>query len=154
MRWQNRLSGTGDAVNVTLPEIEMTPREDEIARLEERLLDAMLMSDLDELQELLADDLTFTDHEGGVWSKADDLAAHRAGAIQVDSVVASEQRIRIFDGVAIVTVRLAIVGTFGGHAASGAFRFTRVWIPSRHDGWQVVVAHSTRVAERDGGGAG
>jgi ketosteroid isomerase-like protein len=130
----------------------MTPREDEIERLEQRLLDAMLLSDVDELDKLLADDLTFTDHEGGVWSKADDLAAHRSGAIQVDSVVASEQRVRVFDGVAIVAVRLAIVGTFGGYAASGAFRFTRVWVPSR-GGWQVVVAHSTLVAERAGGGA-
>jgi hypothetical protein len=136
-----------------LREIEMTPREVDIARLEQRLLDAMLLSDVVELDALLADDLTFTDHEGGVWSKADDLAAHRSGAIRVDSVVASEQRIRVFDGGAIVTVRLAIVGTFGGHAARGAFLFTRVWIPSRYDGWQVVVAHSTLVAERDGGGA-
>lgn len=98
----------------------------QIRELERRLRDAMRDSDLDELDALLADELIFTDHLGGLWGKADDLAAHRAGSIKVSRVEASQERVMLLDGVAAVSVRLAISGTFGGQEASGDFRFTRV----------------------------
>jgi hypothetical protein len=120
--------------------------ETQIAEYERRLRDAMLMSDIDELDELLAQDLTFTDHFGALWRKADDLAAHRAGVIRVESVVASDERIQLLDQAAIVSVRLDIAGRFAGVAANGAFRFTRVWAPTLGGKWQVVAAHSTLIA--------
>ena len=125
------------------------PTEQHIRHLERRLCNAMLGSDLDELDALLADDLVFTDHLGGLWGKQDDLDAHRSGMIKVKTVAASEERIRLLDGVAIVNVRLEISGTFGSAEASGAFRFTRVWMPGQNGQWQVVTAHSTLIAGRD-----
>jgi ketosteroid isomerase-like protein len=125
------------------------PTEQQIQQLEQRLYNAMLGSDLDELDALLADDLVFTDHLGGLWGKRDDLDAHRSGVIKVKTVAASEERIRLLDGVAIVNVRLDISGTFGPAEASGAFRFTRVWMPTRDGQWQVVTAHSTLIAGHD-----
>lgn len=121
-----------------------------IRGLERRLLDAMRDSDLGELDALLADDLVFTDHLGALWGKQDDLGAHRSGAIKVRAIEASQERVQVHDGVAVVNVRLSISGTFGGEEASGVFRFTRVWVPVREGRWQVVAAHSTLLAG-DGG---
>jgi uncharacterized protein (TIGR02246 family) len=123
--------------------------EADIEALEERLRLAMQRSDLDELEALLADDLLFTDHLGGTWGKQDDIAAHRARVVEIRSVHASEQRVRLLGGVAVVSVRLEIAGTFGGQAASGSFRFMRVWAPAADRRWQVVAAQSTLVAPPD-----
>lgn len=123
-----------------------------IRELERRLGDAMRNSDLDELDALLADELVFTDHLGALWGKQDDLAAHRSGVINVRSVRASRERVRVLDGAAVVNVRLAIAGTFGGEEASGVFQFTRIWMPLREGRWQVVAAHSTLVVNESRGG--
>lgn len=120
--------------------------ETQIRQLEARLRSAMLESNVDELDVLLADELIFTDHLGGLWGKQDDLAAHRSGAIRVQDLVASEERILLLEGVAIVTVRLAISGIFGGLPDKGTFRFTRVWAPTLAGQWQIVAGQSTLIA--------
>ena len=125
----------------------MTLTENEIARREEQLLAAMRASNAEALDDLLADDLIFTHHLGGMMGKQDDLDAHRTGFVKVHAVTASDQRIRILGDVAIVTVRLDIMGSFGGVESSGAFRFTRVWAPGKNNECQLITAHSTRIAE-------
>ena len=125
------------------------PTLEHIQQLEQRLQKAMHSSALDELDRLLADDLIFTDHLGGLWGKQDDLAAHRSRVIHINSLSASEEQIRILDGVAVVNLLLEISGTFGGQEASGTFRFTRVWAPASGGQWQVVAGHSTRVADEN-----
>ena len=122
------------------------PTLEQIQVLERRLLDAMRASALDQLDALLADDLVFTDHLGGLWGKRDDLAAHRSGVISIRALSASQERILVFDGAAVVSVLLEISGTFAGQEASGAFRFTRVWAPAAGGKWQLVAAQSTLVA--------
>lgn len=92
-----------------------------IRELERRLLNAMRDSDLGELDALLADDLVFTDHLGALWGKQDDLSARRSGAIRVRAVEASQERVQVHDGVAVVNVRLSISGTFGGRRRAGRF---------------------------------
>jgi ketosteroid isomerase-like protein len=124
------------------------PTREQIQRLERRLRDAMRTSALDELDALLADDLVFTDHLGGLWGKQDDLAAHRSGEIQIGALSASQEQILVMGGAAVVNVLLEISGTFGGREASGAFRFTRVWAPTSSGQWRVVAAHSTLVTDR------
>ena len=127
------------------------PTHEQIRGLERALRDAMRASALDELDALLADGLIFTDHLGGLWGKQDDLAAHRSGVIHIDDLSASQERILVLDGAAVVSVLLEISGTFGGHEASGAFRFTRVWAPTAGGQWQVVAGQSTLVADHSAG---
>ncbi|MFN8573956.1 MAG: nuclear transport factor 2 family protein [Gemmatimonadaceae bacterium] len=124
--------------------------EAQVLALETRLVHAMHHSSLAELDELLADDLMFTDHLGSHWRKQDDLAAHRDGMIRVQAVRASEHRVQCRDQVAIVSVRLEIEGVFNGAPASGTFRFTRIWVPTAPGRWQVVAAHSTMISPAAG----
>lgn len=125
---------------------------DLIQGLERRLREAMRASALDELDALLADDLVFTDHLGGLWGKQDDLTAHRCGAIHISSLSASQEHILIRDNMAVVNMLLEIAGTFAGQEASGVFRFTRVWAPTTSGQWQVLAAQSTLVADQGDGG--
>ena len=124
-----------------------TPLEREIQASEEALKQAMLTSDVEALEQLLADDLMFTNHLGQPMGKQADLEAHRSGAIAIESVELSEQTIRDLGDTAIVTVAARIVGQFGGDPFAETLRFTRVWHAVSPGQWQVMVAHASRVVD-------
>lgn len=120
--------------------------EAQIHNAEEQLRQAMLASDVETLDALLADELIFTNHLGQVLSKQDDLAAHRSGVVTIDELTPSEQRMQIHGNVAVVSVRVHLVGSYAGTPAQGDFRFTRVWARLDAGAWQVVAGHATVVA--------
>jgi hypothetical protein len=120
--------------------------ETEILDAEDRLRTAMLSSDESALDSLLAPELIFTNHFGRLLSKDHDLAAYRSGILKVNEAKPTERRIVLINDVAIVSVRMQIIGTYGGTPANGDFRFTRVWGRSPDKTWHVVAAHSSTVA--------
>jgi ketosteroid isomerase-like protein len=112
-----------------------------ILELEERLRFAMCNSDIDELDNLLADNLIFTNHLGQVVSKTEDLESHRKRIFVICSVSLSNQKIIDLGDSAVVTTQAEISGSYNGQPTAGKFRFTRVW-SNNGIGWQVVVGHS------------
>ena len=121
------------------------PIETQIIESEERLRLAMLRSDVNALNELLAPELIFTNHLGQVLTKQDDLVAHQSGTLKVKVLTPSEQHIQLIGDVALVSVRAHIVGSYAGATSEADFRFTRVWTLSSNGTWQVVAAHSSVV---------
>lgn len=121
-------------------------KESDILAAEERLRLAMLSSSVDELDALLADELLFTNHLGHLLSKEADLAAHRSSQLTISALSASEFQLRIDGALAVVSVRVALQGSYHGQPASGDFRFTRVWARRAGGALQVIAAHSGVVA--------
>lgn len=117
---------------------------EQVAVFEERLIRAMKESNVLALDALLSDDLIFTGHTGQVFTKQDDLDAHRSGNIEIFEINPSEQIIRPMGNIAVVSVLLEISGSFFGNTEVGFFRFTRVW-KEAGEGMQVIAAHSTQV---------
>lgn len=115
-----------------------------VAVFEERLITAMKESNILMLDALLADDLIFTGHTGQMFTKTDDLDAHRSGNIEIFEINASEQVIIPMGNIAVVSVLMEISGSFFGNTEVGFFRFTRVW-KEAGAGMQVVAAHATQV---------
>ena len=120
--------------------------ETQILEAEERLRLAMLGSDAEALDELLAPELIFTNHLGQILSKQDDLTAHRSGTLEIRELIPSDRRIQLTRDVAIVSVRVHLSGSYGGIESSGDFRFTRVWQRGDRGTWQVWAAHSSIIA--------
>jgi ketosteroid isomerase-like protein len=118
---------------------------DGILELEARLQQAMLASDVTELDTLLADDLSFVDPTGKIWSKTDDLDAHRFGVQRIDRLDIAEQDVRLYGASAVTVTRAALSGTFGGAPFAGSLRYTRVWSETGA-GWRVVAAHCSLIA--------
>lgn len=116
-----------------------------IERLEAELRQAMLVGDVAALDALLADDLTFTNQNGVTLSKADDLEAHRSGALRLGRIDSFDQRIRLIEKAAIVVVRVELEGRYAGHLFNGSFVYTRVWLVNG-DRAQVVVGHCSAIA--------
>jgi ketosteroid isomerase-like protein len=120
----------------------------QIVEVEDRLRIAMLGSDVGALNDLLAQDLIFTNHLGQLLGKDDDLAAYRSGVLKVLSLEPSERRVKALGDVAVVSVRMQLSGTYEGTPANGDFRFTRVWARSQQKRWQIIAAHAGLIAQR------
>ncbi len=119
---------------------------DAVVELEERLERAMRTSDIPVLDELLADNLLFTNHQGLVVTKQEDLEVHRSGLLKLDSLVASDRSIRPLGNVAVVAVQVQLAGRYANSHFEGKFRYTRVWA-LQGVRWRIVAAHASVVAE-------
>lgn len=117
--------------------------EFQIVDAEKRLQEAMLSSNIADLNELLSSSLVFTNHLGQVLNKEADIQAHKSGTLKISILEPSEQKILFVSAtVAVVSVRVQLNGTYAGQPAGGNFRFTRVWSFSPDNNWQVVAAHA------------
>ena len=120
-----------------MPDSEIIAHEDALRR-------AMLAGDVAALDRLIDDDLAFVTHTGDVIGKAMDLETHASGTLKLRELTPSEVRVRDYGNVAVVTVRMAVAGTYEGAAFRDDFRYMRVW--HRGDaGWRVVVGQMSVV---------
>ncbi|KVD47826.1 DUF4440 domain-containing protein [Burkholderia sp. ABCPW 11] len=105
---------------------------------------AMLANDVDVLDALLDDDLVFTVPTGQVISKEDDLAAHRAKLLRLDTLDVHEMRACAIDGMILTTTRATLAGHFDGTAFAGTFAYTRLWRRSGAN-WRVIAGHASQI---------
>ena len=117
----------------------------ELHACEAALRAAQLAGDAAALEALLDDTLMFTGPDGAVYGKADDLDAHRRGWIVITRLEPSDERVERHGGLAIVSVRMEMAGTWRGEAFHGPFRYTRVWRRFAN-GWRIVAGHVSAVA--------
>jgi len=116
-----------------------------IQSLEDRFIEAMKTSNVAELDALLADSLIFTNQNGHLVSKEDDLNAHRSGELEIYSLDTSAQLIEVLnETTAIVSVIKDMSLAYAGHTSIGMFRFTRIW-HNNGNAWQIVTVHSSQV---------
>src|SRR3954468_23799788 len=101
--------------------------EFDVEQLEERLRQAMLASDVAELDRLLSDRLMFVTPDGATVGKEGDLGAHRSGLIRISALTRLERHIEQFGMTAVVNVEMEMAGSFAGTPFAGRFRYTRVW---------------------------
>jgi ketosteroid isomerase-like protein len=130
----------------------------EIVVFEADLRRAQLAGDVAALDRLIADELLFTGPDGQLGTKAQDLDAHRSGAVQFREHVPEELRIRsVGTDVAVVALKVMLAVDIAGLPVRGTYRYTRVWARDRENGWQVVGGHVAPVpatAPAIGSGAG
>jgi ketosteroid isomerase-like protein len=121
------------------PSNNMNPDiEAQIRACETRLYDAMLASNVAELDALIADNLLFVGPTGELATKAMDLELHRTGGNKFHELVPQELAVRVWDEqLAIVVAKISLSGTYLGNDFAGDFRYLRVWGHGEH-GWQIV----------------
>ncbi|MPV61482.1 nuclear transport factor 2 family protein [Burkholderia sp. HI2761] len=105
---------------------------------------AMLANDVDVLDALLDDDLVFTVPTGQIISKENDLAAHRAKLLRLDTLDVHEMRAHAIDEMILTTTRATLAGHFDGAAFAGTFAYTRLWRRSGAN-WRVIAGHASQV---------
>ncbi|RYG41532.1 nuclear transport factor 2 family protein [bacterium] len=116
---------------------------------EERLRDAMLAGNVDELTLLLNEELAFVGPDGNVWSKAEDLDSHRTGRLRLSDLSLSERTYRRMGDVVVVIAKTRLAGEFEGTPIAGDYRYTRIWRrfgEETGDDWQIVAGHCSPIA--------
>jgi hypothetical protein len=123
----------------------MTITQARIIELEERLRQAMLHSDVIELDILIAPELIFTNHLGQIVTKDADLDAHRSGKFKFTEIAPSDRQIQLNRGFSVVSVLMHILGSYEGSPVEQDLRFTRVWAISYSGSLQIIAGHASAI---------
>ncbi len=120
--------------------------EQEVRQTIKKYRTALLQRDAATLEQIWADDYTFTNGAGETHSKAQRLANLKSGATALGSISEDEDiKVRVYGKVAVATSRVTIKGQYSGKEASGQYRSIHVWVKGAAS-WQLVANQLTRVA--------
>jgi ketosteroid isomerase-like protein len=120
--------------------------EREVRQTIQKYRTALLQRDAATLEQIWADDYTFTNGAGETVSKAQRLANLKSGATSLGSISEDEDiKVRVYGKVAVATSRVTIKGQYSGKQASGQYRSIHVWVKGAA-GWQLVANQLTPVA--------
>ena len=109
---------------------------------------ALLQRDAATLEQIWADDYTFTNGAGETHSKAERLANLKSGATSLDSISQEEEmKVRVHGNVAVATGRVTIKGQYSGKQASGQYPSINVWVKGAA-GWQLIANQLTPVTAK------
>ena len=123
-----------------------TAAEQELIKLENDWSEAVVKRDGTLLQRLFAEEYAFTDQDGVVWNKTQDIANVTSGVTRTSSYKLEDLKVRLYGDVAVVTGSNTIKATFQGRDIGGKYRFTDVFV-KRSGAWQVVTTQGTLVAK-------
>jgi len=124
--------------------------DQKIVVLEARIRIAQLAADLAALEDLISDDLLFTEPDGRLGSKAQDIEAYRSGTVKFIEHVPEELRIRrVSADVFISSLRAQLTVDIAGSLSRGTYRYTRIWVREDDQAWRVVGGHVSLVNSSD-----
>jgi uncharacterized protein (TIGR02246 family) len=135
------LTVIGQAAAPASTSAEQAVRAADAARIQ-----ATVSNDLEALEKLLGDDLTYTHSSGVLESKAQVLGKLRSGATRYHTIVPSDVQVRIYGDTAVMTGRAAVNVTVDGKTQDLLLQFTSVYV-QRDGAWQFVAWQSTRVQQ-------
>ena len=119
---------------------------DEIIALENRRIEAMIKGDVQELEEILADDLIYTHSTARVETKAEHVANVTSGRPKYVSVDRKDVIVRQYGDTAVVTGHAKMHVSANGRDNKFEVRFLDVY--AKRDGaWQMVAWQSTKLPD-------
>jgi len=122
--------------------------EEEVRELDSHRFDVLIRQDFNELERILADDLTYTHSIGWLENKAQYLETVRSGRLVYRAIEPTEDvKARVYGDTAVTTGRAAIKVGSADAPTSLDVRYTTVYV--KRDGrWQMVAWHATRLADQ------
>jgi uncharacterized protein (TIGR02246 family) len=121
--------------------------EEEIKKLEKEIGHAWAARDVASYDRILADDYMWTDFDGTVWTKAQDLEDLKSGTVVNTSYAVDDWKVRVYGDAAVVTGRTTVKETWKGKDVSGQYRYTDTWV-KRGGRWQLVASHTSKIAQK------
>ncbi len=121
--------------------------EQELIKLEQGWANANVKADVAFLDRILAEDYTWTDENGVLRTKAQNLEVFKSREAVITSMVSDDMKVRVYGDAAVVTGRNTIKGTWQGKDIDQQERWTDTWI-KRNGRWQCVATHSSLLAQK------
>ena len=120
--------------------------EGQIIKLDAQRMQAMIGADVEALKNILADDMTYVHTTTALDTKQSLIDALSSGALDYQSMVTDDVKVRVYGETAIVTGAAKIRVTSRGQPNSFGVRFTDVYT-NRDGRWQMVAWQATRAPE-------
>jgi ketosteroid isomerase-like protein len=121
--------------------------EQELLKLENEWAKSVVKLDLAFMERILADDYTWTDPEGNIHTKAEEIASIKSGQGVVTSCVSDDVKVRVYGDAAVVTGLTTQKGMVEGKEVSGQFRWTDTWVKIAGR-WQCVADHVSNIPQK------
>ena len=119
---------------------------DEIIKLENRRIEAMTRQDVQALEGILADDLSYTHSTGRLESKSEFISSLTSGRTKYQSIERDDVKVRQYGDAAVVTGSAKFHVNANGQDIKFQVRFTDVY--AKRDGaWQMVAWQSTKLPD-------
>jgi ketosteroid isomerase-like protein len=133
---------------LSVAEADDTTTEQSVLDFQTARFNAMVNADLESLEDLLAEDLTYTHTTGWIETKSEFLSTVESGRIDYVAVTPREVNVRIYGDIAVLTGLSRMQGKVGDRAVDFTIRFTDV---SRRIGnsWQLVAWQSAKLPAAD-----
>jgi ketosteroid isomerase-like protein len=117
---------------------------EQIVEAENKLLEAIKISDVSTLDKMLHDDLLFITPDGQTVTKRMDLDSHRAGTMVVEEITSTIEIINLIENTAVSTVIYQTKGKMLGKPIAGKFKYIRVW-RLFDETWKVIGGSCTQI---------
>ena len=108
--------------------------------------EAIAKRDLKTLDDIWADDYTFTNPHGTFLNKKQRLENLRSAHTQIEPVATEDQDVRVYGDTAVITGRVTLKGKYSGKEASGQYRSISVWV-NQQGRWRLVANQLTLIAK-------
>jgi ketosteroid isomerase-like protein len=113
-----------------------------IIELDTQYQQAVKESDIATMERILADDFVLVTGRGKVFSKADLLEEARTGRMVYERQDDTNQTVRVWDNMAVITALLRVKGTSDGQLFDYQLWFSDVYIRTSN-GWRCVFGQSS-----------
>ena len=120
--------------------------EQDLKKIEQEMLDALLKGDTSAAKKYVADTFIFTAPDGETSTKAEFIADVTSGDLKIEASTNSDMKVQSYGTAAVVTYRSTDKGTYKGHDISGEYRWTDFFV-NKGGQWQLVAGHGCPIGD-------
>jgi ketosteroid isomerase-like protein len=117
----------------------------EIDQLEDKWRNAVLDSDANALDSLLADDYMAITPSGTIQTRDEALQNMRSHRVHITSLTITDRKVRFYGATAVVTSLATIDGTNPEGPVTGDYRYTHVYVRNAQGVWKIVSVEASHV---------
>lgn len=119
--------------------------EQQVLKMGQEYVKMIKNQDATAIERILADEYLYTNEEGKVKNKAEDLASYKNNDAKFELFEISDQKVRVIgNSAAIETGTVRFKGTGKGKPFDGSERYTTTWV-WRGGRWQIAADHTSTV---------
>jgi ketosteroid isomerase-like protein len=118
--------------------------EQDVMRIEQEMLAAVLKGDTSPSERYLADNYVFTGPDGQSMGKSQSIEDLKSGNLKLQAASLDNSKVQVYGDAAIVTYTSKDKGTYKGKDISGITRWTDVFVKQKGR-WTIVASHGSPV---------
>ena len=132
------------ALGALMPVAAIADTADDIERLEQRRIQAILDVDMPTLNAIYADDFFYNLAAGNSLTKAEYLPMYESGTLKVNKSSSEGREVHVYGDTAVVTGIVHVEATIKGENKNIHLRYLNVWVKRGND-WVLVARQATNL---------